>query len=79
MATHSRILAWKIPWTEEPGGLESMRSQRFKHPVTERWNQPGKRGVQRDGEQMQWPGQSSLRFPQLDSEIPTKLPGPFLV
>ena len=24
MATHSRILAWKIPWTEEPGGLQSM-------------------------------------------------------
>ena len=27
MATHSRILAWKIPWTEEPGGLQSMASQ----------------------------------------------------
>ena len=24
VATHSRILAWKIPWTEEPGGLQSM-------------------------------------------------------
>ena len=28
MATHSSILAWKIPWTEEPGRLQSMRSQR---------------------------------------------------
>ena len=28
MATHSSILAWKIPWTEEPGGLQSMGSQR---------------------------------------------------
>ena len=28
MATHSRILAWKIPWTEESGRLQSMRSQR---------------------------------------------------
>ena len=28
MATHSSILAWEIPWTEEPGGLESMGSQR---------------------------------------------------
>ena len=28
MATHSSILAWRIPWTEEPGGLQSMRSQR---------------------------------------------------
>ena len=28
MATHSSILAWRIPWTEEPGGLQSLRSQR---------------------------------------------------
>ena len=31
MATHSSILAWKIPWTEEPGRLQSMRSQRVGH------------------------------------------------
>ena len=31
MATHSSILAWKIPWTEEPGGLPSMGSQRVGH------------------------------------------------
>ena len=31
MATHSRILAWKIPWTEEPGGLQSMEWQRVGH------------------------------------------------
>ena len=31
MATHSSILAWKIPCTEEPGGLWSMRSQRVGH------------------------------------------------
>ena len=31
MATHSRILAWKIPWTEELGGLQSMESQRVGH------------------------------------------------
>jgi len=31
MATHSRILAWKILWTEEPGGLQSMGSQRVGH------------------------------------------------
>ena len=28
MATHSSILAWEIPWTEEPGGLQSMGSQK---------------------------------------------------
>ena len=31
MATHSSILAWRIPWTEEPGGLQSMESQRIRH------------------------------------------------
>ena len=31
IATHSSLLAWKIPWTEEPGGLHSMRSQRVGH------------------------------------------------
>ena len=31
MATHSRILAWRIPWTEGPGGLQSMGSQRVGH------------------------------------------------
>ena len=31
MATHSSTLAWKIPWTEEPGGLQSMGSQRVRH------------------------------------------------
>ena len=45
----SRILAWKIPWTEEPGGLQSMGSQRVRHDWTtntftfscnERWKSP---------------------------------------
>ena len=31
MATHSSILAWRIPWTEESGGLQSMGSQRAGH------------------------------------------------
>ena len=31
IATHSNILAWRIPWTEEPGGLQSMESQRVGH------------------------------------------------
>ena len=31
MATHSNILAWRIPWTEEPGGLPSTESQRVGH------------------------------------------------
>ena len=31
MATHSIILAWRIPWTEEPGSLQSIGSQRVRH------------------------------------------------
>ena len=31
MATHSSVLAWRTPWTEEPGGLQSMGSQRVRH------------------------------------------------
>ena len=34
MVTHSSILAWKIPWREEPGGLQSMGSQRVGHDFT---------------------------------------------
>ena len=33
MATHFNILAWEIPWTEEPGGLQSMVSQRVGHSL----------------------------------------------
>ena len=31
MATHFNILAWEIPWTEEPGGLQSLGSQKARH------------------------------------------------
>ena len=31
MATHSSIFAWEIPWTEEPGGLQSVESQRLRN------------------------------------------------
>ena len=31
MATHSSILAWRIPWTEDPGGLQFIGSQRIRH------------------------------------------------
>ena len=33
LATHSSILAWEIPWTKEPGGLQSMGSQRVRHDL----------------------------------------------
>jgi len=34
MATHSSVLAWRIPWTEEPGSVQSMGSQRVRHDGT---------------------------------------------
>ena len=37
MATHSSILAWKIPWTKAPGGLQSMGSQRIRYDSTRQW------------------------------------------
>ena len=37
MATHSSILAWKIQWTEEPGRLQSMRSQKVGHDLETKW------------------------------------------
>ena len=39
MATHSSTLAWKIPWTEEPGGLQSMGSQRVGHDLATKHQQ----------------------------------------
>ena len=37
MATHSSILAWRIPWTDKPGGLQSMRSQRVRHDWSDKY------------------------------------------
>ena len=39
MATHSSILSWKIPWTEESGGLQSMGSQRVGHDLAAKQQQ----------------------------------------
>ena len=41
MAAHSSILAWEIPWTEEPGGLQSMGSQRARHSLATKLQQRG--------------------------------------
>ena len=46
MATHSSILAWKNPWTEEPGGLESMGSQRWNN-LDAVWSSKCKRMIQK--------------------------------
>ena len=38
MATHSSILAWRIPWTEKPAGLQSIESQRVGHDWEATWH-----------------------------------------
>ena len=43
MATPSIILAWRIPWTEEPGALQSMGSQRVRHDLLTKHQQQEKR------------------------------------
>ena len=46
MATHSNVLAWRIPWMEEPGGLQSMGSERVGHNlVTKKQQQYTKKKV----------------------------------
>ena len=39
MATHSSIFAWKIPWTEQPGGLQFLGSQRVRHNLVTKQHQ----------------------------------------
>ena len=39
MATYSNILAWRIPWTEEPGGLQSMDLKRVRHDLVTKQKQ----------------------------------------
>ena len=39
MATHSNILAWEILWTEEPGGLQSVKSQKVRHDLATKQRQ----------------------------------------
>ena len=45
MATHSSILAWRIPWTEEPDGLQSMGSQRVGHDRATKHNTAAIKGL----------------------------------
>jgi len=40
MATHSSTLAWRIPWTEKPDGLQSMKLQRVEHDLATKQQQP---------------------------------------
>ena len=61
MAIHSSILAWRTPWTEEPGGLRSMGSQRAGHDfVTKQQQQKRRTGPRDEG---RTPATASLSMP----------------
>ena len=59
MVTHSSILAWRIPWTEEPDRLQSMGSQRVRHNLVTEYTQCTFKG--------QGPRLSPLHFSNKDS------------
>ena len=62
MAAHSSILAWQIPWTEEPGGLQSMGSQSWTQLREEQYNSTATRAeLIMDISELSKLGKSSLR------------------
>ena len=62
MATHSSILAWEIPQTEEPGRLQSMGSQRVKHDLATKYQQQWSPQDQEDALEKEMATHSSI-FP----------------
>ena len=54
MTTHSSILAWKTPWTEEPGGLQFMVLQRVRHNSDKWAYNPGTKEIQIKNKEMIW-------------------------
>ena len=84
MATRSSILAWRIPWTEEPGRLQSMRSQKVGHDwatntLSESWRKaPSSSQNSRDYEGFKWLYEAvsylSLHLPRRLSQVSCLLP-----
>ena len=68
MAIHSSIIAWKIPWTEEPGGLWSMGSRRV--GATETTEHTHMLTVQKG-----FPGGSAVKNPPANAGDPGSIPG----
>ena len=62
MATHSSILAWRIPWTEESGGLQSMGCQRVRHDWVTFIS-------------LQWPHLTVIKWPNLQAQSHSKVLG----
>ena len=81
MAAPSSILAWRIPWTEEPGGLQSAGSQRVGHDWSDwacmhaQWNTPGKAGPTRDGLSKNAPHADHCRVNPVSEALSFSSPG----
>ena len=69
MATHCSILAWEIPWTEEPGRLQSMGSQRVRHV----FNKPSKVEIRLSGPDFLFRMMSVMRLTVMDAS--EQIPG----
>ena len=72
MATHSRTLAWKIQWMEEPGGLQSMGSQRVGHDRAT--SQASKQAT--ESTEWAWEGLWPTLIPGLFSPLHCRVSGP---
>ena len=76
MSTHSSILVWRIPWTEDSGGLQSMGSQRVRHNWASKQREPCRRKMQKTLKgyfdqtgQMGYPRQNKLHWSLLTTKI----------
>ena len=65
MATHSNILAWEVPWTEEPGGLQSMDNNRFGHDLATKQQSEDYNIVTKKEKRIGWLSQS----PFMESKV----------
>ena len=67
MATHSSILAWEIPWMEEPGGLQSMDLQRIRHDLATKKTHT--KSIRSWSKEYFCPGKSYLLSGQQETEL----------
>ena len=75
MAAHSSILAWKIPWTEEPEGVQSMGSQRVEHDLA---SKPPPHNCSSIIEQVYGETENQIQIWHSNIDLLGYLPSPFL-
>ena len=74
VATHSSVLAWRIPWTEEPGGLHFTGSQTVRHDLVTKPPKHGEWGSRQEAQRKSWchtgaMASGCLPLPPLDSDL----------